>query len=252
MVDNTLRLLDLLDRHDTKATFFVLGWTAAQFPHLVREIHERGHELGAHSFWHRLVYRQTPDEFRTDLRDSISAIQAASGVTVTCYRAPSFSITKKSQWALEILVEEGMTVDSSIYPIYHDRYGMPDSQPGIHYRATSAGHLLEFPPAVLKTPIGNIPVSGGGYFRLYPSGFTTSCIRRINRSGQPLCSTSTLGSSTPTNPASPPAPLKNLAPPRQLEIHPHQTRRPPQRFPFTTLTDSLHLTSTSNPLFTDN
>ncbi len=186
VVSNTLRLLDLLDEHSTRATLFVLGWTAAKYPRLVEEMHNRGHELGSHSYWHRLVYHQTPDEFRSDLRDSIKAIEDAAGVTVNCYRAPSFSITKRSQWALDILVEEGISVDSSIYPIYHDRYGMPDSEPGIHSRLTQSGQLVEFPPAVLKTRVGNVPVSGGGYFRLYPQRFTASCIRRVNGTGQPF------------------------------------------------------------------
>jgi polysaccharide deacetylase family protein (PEP-CTERM system associated) len=186
VVGNTLRLLDLLDRRSTRATFFVLGWTAVEYPELMATIRDRGHELGSHSFWHRLVYRQTPAEFRIDLRDSLRAIEDASGVAVTCYRAPSFSITKKSQWALDVLAEEGIRIDSSIYPIHHDRYGMPDSEPWIHHRVTSAGPLLEFPPAVLKTRVGNVPVSGGGYFRLYPKRFTASCIRRVNRAGQPF------------------------------------------------------------------
>ncbi len=186
VVANTQRLLDLLDQHATRATFFVLGWTAREFPQLVEEIRDRGHELGSHSFWHRLVYRQTPDEFRMDLRDSIKAIDDAAGVRVTCYRAPSFSITRKSQWALEILAEEGIEVDSSIYPIYHDRYGMPDSQPGIHRRETQSGTIVEFPPAVLQTRLCNIPVSGGGYFRLYPRRFTAACIKRVNRRRHPF------------------------------------------------------------------
>jgi polysaccharide deacetylase family protein (PEP-CTERM system associated) len=185
VVDNTNRLLDLFDRHETKATFFILGWTAKEHPQLVQEIHTRGHELGSHSFWHRLVYGQTPEQFRTDLKDSIQAIEDASGVRVTCYRAPSFSITSKSEWALEILCEEGIQVDSSIYPIYHDRYGMPDSEAKIHQRATTAGTIIEFPPAVMQTRFGNLPVSGGGYFRLYPKRLTTHAIRKINRCGQP-------------------------------------------------------------------
>lgn len=186
VVANTQRLLDLLDQHATKATFFVLGWTAREFPQLVEEIRDRGHELGSHSFWHRLVYRQTPDEFRMDLRDSIKAIADAAGVRVICYRAPSFSITRKSQWALEILAEEGIEVDSSIYPIYHDRYGMPDAQPGIHRREMQSGTIVEFPPTVLQTRLCNIPVSGGGYFRLYPRRFTSACIKRVNRRQHPF------------------------------------------------------------------
>jgi len=186
VVDNTRRLLDLLDEHATKATFFILGWTARQFPHLVAQIRDRGHELGSHGFWHRLIYTQSPAEFRADLRDSLTAIEDAAGVRATCYRAPSFSITRQSEWALEILVEEGIEIDSSIYPIYHDRYGMPDSEPRIHRRETKSGSIVEFPPTVLQTRLGNIPVSGGGYFRLYPLRFTVACMRRVVRDRRPF------------------------------------------------------------------
>lgn len=182
VVDNTHRLLDLLDRHATRATFFVLGWTAHHYPELVAEIRRRGHELGSHSYWHRLIYRQTPDEFRRDLRDSIAAIQDAAGVRVTSYRAPSFSITVESQWALDVLAEEGITVDTSVFPIHHDRYGIPGSEPGIHSRCD---RLVEFPPSVLSTPLANVPISGGGYFRLYPYRFTVRCVRRLHHAGQP-------------------------------------------------------------------
>ncbi len=185
VVRNTLRLLDLLDQYGTRGTFFVLGWTARRFPDLIEEIHYRGHELGSHSFWHRLVYSQSPAEFRQDLRDSVKAIEDASGTVVTSYRAPSFSITKRSEWALEILREEGIDVDSSIYPIYHDRYGMPDSEPGIHVRETRSGNVVEVPPTVLQTRIGNLPVSGGGYFRLYPGMLTRTCIKHVHRREYP-------------------------------------------------------------------
>ena len=185
VVNNTHRLLDLFERHNVKATFFILGWIAHEYPQLVADIHSQGHELGTHSFWHQLVYQQTPDEFRNDLRDSIQAIKDASGIRVTSYRAPSFSITSKSEWALKILSEEGIQIDSSIYPIYHDRYGMPTSKNGIHQRETGAGSIIEFPPSVLKTQLGNLPISGGGYFRLYPKRLTSSCIARINRRGLP-------------------------------------------------------------------
>ncbi len=194
VVNNTQRLLDLLDKHE-QGDVFRSRLDRREFPHLVEEIRDRGHEIGSHSFWHRLVYQQTPDEFRIDLRDSLKAIEDASGVRVTCYRAPSFSITKRSQWALEILAEEGIEVDSSIYPIYHDRYGMPDSEPRIHRRETKSGSILEFPPAVLQTRFWNIPVSGGGYFRLYPYRLTVGCMKRSIAADSRTCSTSTPGRS---------------------------------------------------------
>ncbi|MBN2474405.1 MAG: DUF3473 domain-containing protein [Pirellulales bacterium] len=181
VVDNTHRILDLLQRHDVRGTFFVLGWVAQQHPQLVRDIHSRGHEIGSHSYGHRLIYDQSPDEFRDDLRRSRDVLEDAIGQAVTAYRAPSFSITKRSLWALEILVEEGFRVDSSVFPTYHDRYGIPDAEPRIHQIDTAAGPLWEFPPSVVRFPRVNLPVSGGGYFRLYPLPWTVYCLGRINR-----------------------------------------------------------------------
>ena len=131
-VESTRRLLELLARHNVRGTFFVLGWIARKSPALIREIHAAGHELGSHSFWHRLVYSLTPTEFRQDLRDSKLAIEDAAGVAVTSFRAPSFSITQKSLWALQVLGEEGFTLDSSIFPTRHDRYGIPGACRDIH------------------------------------------------------------------------------------------------------------------------
>ena len=119
----TLRALNLFDRYNVKGTFFFVGWVARKFPELVREVHARGHELACHSYWHRMVYSLTPDEFRDDTRAAVKAIEDAAGVKVCGYRAPSWSITKDCLWALEILAEEGFAYDSSIYPIHHDLRG---------------------------------------------------------------------------------------------------------------------------------
>ncbi len=186
VVANTHRLLDLLACHDVKATFFVLGWVADRFPQLVRDIHSAGHEIGCHSYEHRLIYDQTPDQFRHDLWRSRNAIQDACGTPITAYRAPSFSITKKSLWALDILAEEGFLVDSSIFPTHHDRYGIPDAEPRLHRIDTSAGPIWEFPPSIVRFCRLNLPVSGGGYFRLYPLSWTVRCLRKINRAKQPF------------------------------------------------------------------
>lgn len=180
VVANTRRILHLLDRHGVKATFFVLGWIGERHPQLVREIHACGHEIGSHGYWHRLIYEQTPDEFRSDLRRSRDVLQEAIGRPVTAHRAASFSITKRSLWALPILAEEGFLVDSSIFPIHHDRYGIPDAEPRLHRLSTPAGELWEFPPPVARLGRMNLPV-GGGYFRLYPLAWTTYCLRRVNR-----------------------------------------------------------------------
>lgn len=180
VVENTQRLLELLEAYRVRATFFVLGWVSDRFPQLVRQIRALGHEIGSHSYWHRLVYQQTPDQFRDDLRRSRDVLQDTLGEPVTLYRAPSFSITQRSRWALEILVQEGFHVDSSIFPVRHDRYGMPDAETRIHRIETPSGTLWEFPPSVVRLGRVNVPVAGGGYFRLYPLAVTCRCIRQIN------------------------------------------------------------------------
>ncbi len=184
VVGNTQRLLDLLARHDVQGTFFVLGWIADKCPQLVQQIVAAGHEIGSHSYWHRLVYETTPAEFREDLRRSIGAIEDAAGVRVTHYRAPSFSITRRSRWALEILVEAGIAIDSSIFPGLHDRYGIPDASPTIHVLQTPSGSLIEFPPAVTRLGGFPVPIGGGGYFRLYPYTITHALLGRLHGSEQ--------------------------------------------------------------------
>lgn len=187
VVENTRRILRLLARHEIRATFFVLGWVAHKFPQLVKEIHQDGHEIGSHSYWHRLVYRMTPDEFREDLRLSCDVVSQVTGSAVTLYRAPSFSITSRSLWALEILAEEKFELDSSIFPVYHDRYGIPNARPDIHRIRLRTGELVEFPPAVVRIGPLRLPVGGGGYFRLYPMALSLRALRRINmREGRPF------------------------------------------------------------------
>ena len=187
VVDSTRRILQLLDDHQVQATFFVLGWIAQRYPDLLREIQGCGHEIGSHSYWHRLVYRQSPDEFRADLRDATKAIEDAIGQPIVAYRAPSFSITKRSLWALRILVEEGFRVDSSIVPARHDRYGLPGATPAPHCLETESGELWEFPISVRRIAGVNVPVAGGGYFRLYPLKWTLQCLNRMNKKlGQPF------------------------------------------------------------------
>ncbi len=187
VVANTRRILDLLRRHNVAGTFFVLGWVAERFPELVAEIHQAGHELASHSFWHRLIYTLEPEEFREDLVRSREAIHHASGVSVRSYRAPTFSITKRSLWALDILASEGFDQDSSIYPVHHDRYGIPEAPRCVFQVPTSHGRLVEFPPALVRLGPLKIPISGGGYFRLYPFSWTVWGLRAINqRHGRPF------------------------------------------------------------------
>ncbi len=181
VVDNTHRLLKILERHSVQGTFFVLGWVARKFPKLVREIQQGGHEIGCHSFWHRLIYDMHPDEFRMDLRESRDELEQIVGTPVLAHRAPSFSITSRSLWALEILVQEGFQIDSSIFPVRHDRYGLKNAERFAHRIETPDGMLWEFPPAIYQLWKWNLPVSGGGYFRLYPAGFSAYCLRQSNQ-----------------------------------------------------------------------
>lgn len=183
------KVLDLLDRHQVKATFFVLGWVAEKYPQLVRAIAEAGHEVACHSYAHQLVYDLSPEEFRKDTLRAIQVIERACGVTPKAYRAPSYSITRKSWWALEILAELGFTHDSSIYPIAHDRYGIPGFSREATVIDTPAGKILEIPVAAVQlSPRRVAPVGGGGYLRLLPYRYTAAGIRRINsEDGQPAC-----------------------------------------------------------------
>jgi polysaccharide deacetylase family protein (PEP-CTERM system associated) len=183
---NTEVLLERLAEAGVRATFFVLGWVADRQPRLVRAIRAAGHELGCHSYWHRLVYQQSPEAFREDLSKARRAIQEAGGGAVTAYRAPSFSITQRSLWALDVLVEEGITLDSSVYPTHHDRYGIPGTPLGPHRIERPAGGLWEFPPPVWCCWHYPLPVGGGGYFRLYPYALTRHALKRINAEGRPF------------------------------------------------------------------
>jgi polysaccharide deacetylase family protein (PEP-CTERM system associated) len=182
VVANTQRVLDLFDQYKAKATFFFVGWVAEQFPHLVREVQSRGHELACHSYWHRTVYSLSPDEFRTDTRQAKRVIEDAAGVEVRGYRAPSWSITKSCLWALDILAEEGFIYDSSIYPIHHDLYGVPGAKRFPYTHACGNGlELREFPPATLRFAGTNFPVAGGGYLRIFPSAFTERAFRAFEK-----------------------------------------------------------------------
>jgi succinoglycan biosynthesis protein ExoA len=183
---STERILARLEDAGVKATFFVLGWLAERFPALVQRIHEAGHEIGSHGTWHRLIYTQTPEEFRADLRHTRDLLQDILGQKIVAYRAPSFSVTKASLWALDILLEEGFTLDSSIYPTWHHRYGIPGTPLEPHPIQRPAGTLWEFPPPVCSVLGYPLAIGGGGYFRLYPYALTRLGLRSINASGRPF------------------------------------------------------------------
>lgn len=176
--NNTMRILDLFARHKVKATFFILGWIAERHPDLVREIHHQGHEIGCHSYWHRRIYELTPDEFREDTKRAKSVLEDMTGQQILGFRAPSYTITKKSLWALNILQELGFKYDSSIFPIYHDNYGIPDA-PRFEYKLPEQD-MMEYPISTSLFLGRKIPVAGGGYFRIFPYWFTKMALQKIN------------------------------------------------------------------------
>jgi polysaccharide deacetylase family protein (PEP-CTERM system associated) len=184
---NTRRVLDLFDRHGARGTFFFLGWVADRFPGLVREVVARGHEVACHSYWHRPIYRLTPAVFREDTRRARAAIEQAAGLAVSGYRAPTWSITRDSYWALDVLAEEGFLYDSSIYPIRHDLYGVPGGRRFVHQLPCGDGRSLqEYPPATVRLAGATLPAAGGGYLRLFPALYTHWAFRQISAEGQPV------------------------------------------------------------------
>ena len=186
VVGNTHRLLDLLAVHKVEATFFILGWVCERQPELVREIVSRGHEVACHSYWHRPIFKLTAAEFREDTRRAKETIEQTSGSQVLGYRAPSFSITRQSLWALEILAELGFTYDSSIFPIAHDVYGIPDGPRRPTTVRTPSGPLVEFPMTTFSVRSRNLPVGGGGYLRILPFWYTNWGLRAAEKQGVPF------------------------------------------------------------------
>jgi polysaccharide deacetylase family protein (PEP-CTERM system associated) len=184
VVANTRRILQLLAECNVRATFFILGWVADRYPDLVKDIATSGHEIATHGYWHKLVYSQTPEEFATDLCQSLDAIgRAFNGSQPLGYRAPAFSITKQSLWALDILRDNGIIYDSSIFPLVaHDRYGISNAN---RFASKMNNGLWEFPVSTIRISKQNLPVAGGGYFRLYPLWITRQAIRHLNTQGHP-------------------------------------------------------------------
>jgi polysaccharide deacetylase family protein (PEP-CTERM system associated) len=181
VVANTERLLDIFDEFGVRSTFFVLGWVAERHPSLVRRLAARGHEIASHGYAHRLIYDQTREAFRRDVSRAKRLLEDASGCKVAGYRAPSYSITPRSLWALDVLIEEGYEYDSSIFPIRHDRYGIPISARKPYAIERAAGVLTEVPGSTTRVGPLNLPVAGGGYFRLLPYGWTRWGISRVNQ-----------------------------------------------------------------------
>jgi polysaccharide deacetylase family protein (PEP-CTERM system associated) len=182
----THRLLKRLSETGTLATFFVLGWVAERHPELIRTIRKNGHEVASHGYAHQVLTVLTPPQFRADVRRAKRILEDILGEPVVGYRAPSFTIMEDTVWALRTLVEEGYVYDSSIFPVWHDRYGLHGANPYCHRLMTAAGPIWEVPPSTL--PVGNmrLPVAGGGYFRLWPYRLLRRWLRKIELSGHPL------------------------------------------------------------------
>lgn len=184
---NTNRLLEILAERKVFATFFILGWVADKCPDLVRRIDQLGHTVGCHGYSHQAIYDGSPHDFRRDVRRAKAVIENLLGQHVASYRAPSYSITSKTSWALTVLAEEGFEYDSSIFPISHDLYGIPNAPRFPYLKVLADGRTIkEFPPSTLRFCGTNFPIAGGGYLRLLPYGVTAAAIRILNnREKQP-------------------------------------------------------------------
>jgi polysaccharide deacetylase family protein (PEP-CTERM system associated) len=185
--NNTHRVLDLLDSYGVKATFFVLGCVAKDYPSLVQAIQQRGHEVASHGFSHTRIYTQSPQQFREETRSAKKLLEDIIGQPVLGYRAASYSITERSLWALDILVEEGFRYDSSIFPVRHDFYGIPGHQRfSCAIERNGTGEILEIPLSTVRLARMNLPVGGGGYLRLFPYAVTRRALMQLNlRERQP-------------------------------------------------------------------
>jgi polysaccharide deacetylase family protein (PEP-CTERM system associated) len=180
------RLLEVFDEADVKATFFILGYAAEKHPQLVREIAAAGHEIGTHGFSHQFIYKQSPELFRSEITRAVNFLRDTTGTDVVGHRAPYFSITKDSLWALDILGEVGIKYDSSIFPVLNYRYGIPDA-PKLPYEIASGDRLMkEFPISTWRIFGKSLPVAGGAYFRIFPYHFTRYAFRDINKAGNPF------------------------------------------------------------------
>ncbi len=177
---NTEKLLEIFSEHNVKATFFILGWIGERYPNLVNQIHSEGHEVASHGYSHQLVYNQSQKLFREETKKSKNILEDITCEAVEGYRAASYSITPSSRWALDILCELGFTYDSSLFPVKHDRYGMPDANPHPHILTTPKGQeITEFSLTSLNLLGYRVPIAGGGYFRLFPYWLTEVFWRRF-------------------------------------------------------------------------
>lgn len=182
--ENTYKTLAVLDSRGVVGTFFCLGWVARRHPDLIRHIHSLGHEIACHGYSHQVIYNQDRQSFRQDVEKAKKVLEDIIGDKVIGYRAPTYSITKKTLWAFDILEELGFQYDSSIFPIYHDNYGIPDA-PRLPHKLEGRS-LTEFPISTMKVGICNLPISGGGYFRLLPYSLTKMGLSVLERRNEPF------------------------------------------------------------------
>jgi polysaccharide deacetylase family protein (PEP-CTERM system associated) len=185
MEATTRRLLDQLASHQVPASFYIVGEIARSHPKLVQDISAAGHEIGTHSYQHLRIHRMTPQSFAEDLRRSIDTLSQCAGVPVVGFRAPTFSVTRLTAWAVDVLVESGLKYDSSIFSVRHDRYGVPDAPRFPYWLQGSAGRILELPPLTYRGLGRNWPVAGGGYFRLFPLACLKAGVAQMQRANQP-------------------------------------------------------------------
>jgi polysaccharide deacetylase family protein (PEP-CTERM system associated) len=178
---NVARVLELFARHGVTGTFFVLGWVARKFPHLVRSIAAAGHEIGSHGYAHSRITKLSREQFAGDIRQARAVLEDLVQKEIRSYRAPSFSVVRSTMWALDILIEEGICFDSSIFPVRHDLYGVPGAARFPSWYTSPGGlEVFEFPPSTMQYQHHSVGVAGGGYLRLIPYGVTHWAIRRIN------------------------------------------------------------------------
>jgi polysaccharide deacetylase family protein (PEP-CTERM system associated) len=181
----TRRLLELFDDAGVRATFFVLGDIADRHPELIAEVARAGHEIATHGQSHAFVYDQTPEAFRTEIERCLGVLEDITGQRVAGHRAPFFSITRDSLWALDVLADLGILYDSSVFPVSNYRYGIPDAPRWPYHVESNGGGITEFPISTARIWGRNMPVAGGAYFRIYPYALSRRAFKAINRGGRP-------------------------------------------------------------------
>lgn len=241
------RILSLLAEFGARATFFVLGWVARHQQGLVRRIAGAGHEIASHGDGHEMLTRQTPEEFRRDLLASRKVLEDLTGAGVVGFRAPTFSITHRTAWALDVLAEANFAYDSSVFPIRHDRYGVPDA-PRWPHRAIGpgGGAILEIPPLTLRVAGCNLPAAGGGYLRLLPLWVSARALARAARAGQGGMVYLHPWELDPGQPVLPLGPLRNWRHRVGLARAQHKLRRLLERFRFTDVRSWLNAADTGD------